>query len=352
MTSDEGRDAPERASRAVFSVEDLPATERFDAWRESIACIFDVELLDPARGRPFLAEVDAAMFGNLMLARTTTRAQEWRRTPLVIGQDGMDHYMVQFFLEGGQTMSIDDVEIDCPEGSIIIYDLARDVTTRTSDFTNLSLIVPRDQLAPLLRSEDDQHGRVLSAGDPMTGLLKDHMVSLEKSSHNLTAERAQQLGPATTGLVAACLNGAVGDSPGQSEGIRLAQITVAKRVIEQNLSRPDLSVAFVSRQAGISRSRLYRMFESQDGIASYIRERRLRSALFMLADRNRFHLPVFDIAMRCGYASDTAFSRAFRKRFGISPTDVRNGRSRLERDGEDANSLDRRYEDWIRHLTL
>jgi AraC-like DNA-binding protein len=350
LTPNLGQDNPDPPPRAVFSVADLPPAQRFEAWRESIACIFEVDPREPDPDTAFHAEVDASMFGNVMLARTSTRAQEWRRTPLVIGQDGMDHYMVQFFLDGGQAMGVDNVDRECEPGSVVIYDLAREVTTRTSDFTNLSLIVPRDQLAPQLRSGDDQHGRVLSASDPMASLLKDHIKSLEGIARKLTAEQAKDLGPATAGLVAACLNGAVGDHPGQQEGARMAQFTIIKRLIEKNLSRPDLSVDWIARQAGISRSKLYTLFGNQGGIANYIRDRRLRWALAMLADRRNHHVPIYSLALSCGYSSDTAFSRAFRKRFGISPTDIRQGRSRTVTNGEDPNSLDRRYEDWIQDL--
>ena len=154
----------------------------------------------------------------------------------------------------------------------------------------------------------------------------------------------------TAGLVAACLNRAVGENPRQQTGVQTALRTMIKGVIDQNISLPELSVGWIARRAGISRSRLYTLFESQGGIANYIRDRRLRRALSLLADRRNRYISIYSLALSCGYSSDTAFSRAFRKRFGISPTDARLGRPRPETNGEDPRILDRRYEAWLQQL--
>src|SRR3546814_949515 len=88
--------------RAVFTVADLPERERYDAWKESIACIFDVDADPEDRDGDFFAAIDASMYGPLMLARTTSRAQHWERSAATIARDGMDHYMIQYYETGSQ----------------------------------------------------------------------------------------------------------------------------------------------------------------------------------------------------------------------------------------------------------
>src|SRR3546814_3590475 len=90
--------------RAVFTVADLPERERYDAWKESIACIFDVDADPEDRDGDFFAAIDASMYGPLMLARTTSRAQHWERSAATIARDGMDHYMIQYYETGSQTV--------------------------------------------------------------------------------------------------------------------------------------------------------------------------------------------------------------------------------------------------------
>lgn len=56
---------------ARFRLDDAPRHERYDLWRDSIACVFEVEAPKEVRGGgDFSAEIDAHMLGPVMLART------------------------------------------------------------------------------------------------------------------------------------------------------------------------------------------------------------------------------------------------------------------------------------------
>jgi len=72
----------------------------------------------------------------------------------------------------------------------------------------------------------------------------------------------------------------------------------------------------------MSRSQLYRLLKGEGGAAHYIRRLRLSESFALLCDTS-INLPIGKIAesLRFGDASD--FSRAFRREFGRSPSDVR-----------------------------
>jgi len=318
--TDPGIDA---VPRAVFTVQDLPERQRYEVWSDSISCIFDVDADRETRKEGFFASVDASMFGPVMLARTSTRGQRWTRSASTMGRDGMDHYMIQLYERGGQNLSDGRVEAEQSEGDLAVYDLARPVEATTDAFTNLSLIVPRELLAESLRMPDDQHVRTLSAADPTVALLRDHMISLKNLSPRMTDAQAAAIVPATIQLAATCLNASVRDTPGGEAGIAFAALTSARRLIEANLGEEHLTPDWLTRQLGMSRAKLYRLFEPLGGIAHYIRERRLRRALLELADDETRNRPIYDIALTAGFSSETAFGRAFRQRYGVTPSDVR-----------------------------
>ena len=110
-------DALPSVPHAVFSVDGVGARERYDIWHDSIACIFDVDAKADVRKGDFSAEVDAHMLGSVMLARTTSRNQLWRRTPEVMARDGMDHFMIQLFERGDMRWSTPTGERWRPTGS-------------------------------------------------------------------------------------------------------------------------------------------------------------------------------------------------------------------------------------------
>ena len=74
--------------------------------------------------------------------------------------------------------------------------------------------------------------------------------------------------------------------------------------------------------AGLSRSTLYRLFESVGGVAAYIQRERLRAARDALCSPDNIR-PIHAIAEACGFADASVFSRAFRHAFGCSPRDAR-----------------------------
>lgn len=74
--------------------------------------------------------------------------------------------------------------------------------------------------------------------------------------------------------------------------------------------------------AGFSPFHFHRIFTAMMGesVAEYIRRWRLGSAVQQLLQSDA---PVTEIALAAGYETHAAFSKAFRKRFGIAPTTLR-----------------------------
>jgi AraC family transcriptional regulator len=88
--------------------------------------------------------------------------------------------------------------------------------------------------------------------------------------------------------------------------------------IEAHLFAP-LSVAELAAVAGLSPWHFSRAFTARLGesVMGYVRGRRLDMAAFRLAAANP---PVLiDLAFDCGFESQEAFTRAFRRRFGTPP---------------------------------
>jgi AraC-like DNA-binding protein len=97
------------------------------------------------------------------------------------------------------------------------------------------------------------------------------------------------------------------------------EMLAAARLIERDLLDPGLDAGSLTRALGLSRSSLYRAFQSVGGVKAYIRQRRLEHARDLLMRRDGPRLTVGEVAQVCCFASDSHFSRAFRKAFGYSP---------------------------------
>lgn len=82
----------------------------------------------------------------------------------------------------------------------------------------------------------------------------------------------------------------------------------------------DLSLDSIAKQFYISKSYLMHKFKETTGCSAhrYIQQKRL----ILAADLIREGLPVADAGARCGYGDYSAFLRAFKKLYGVNPSDV------------------------------
>jgi AraC-like DNA-binding protein len=339
--------------RSRFSTESLPPEQRESAWRESIGTVFDISTDHLKPADQFNATVTSYLINQqLMLSRCDTKAQRFERGALKGVRDGLDYYLLQTHLTGSQVMRNGQREVECHAGDLMVIDLAEAHDAVTTDFSQLTLVVPRQLLAPHLLNPDSQEGRVLRCDKGLTQLAVNHLKNLYASLGNFTESEARLIVEPTLLLLASTLNGSCDTVENGAQGVNVGMLTAAKAMIEQNLER-ELSVDNLCGLLKMSRSTLYRLFEPLGGVRAYIQERRLRrSATMLLSDRDS-RLRICDIAWCWGFASEAHFSRAFRLRYGLSPREARLGLGSLSRSTgrETGDSVsDRDYEKWLEQI--
>ena len=122
--------------------------------------------------------------------------------------------------------------------------------------------------------------------------------------------------------------------------------------ITERLGQTNLDPDFVADGVGMSRAQLYRLFAPVGGISDFIREQRLRRCLADLLSQE--HRQIGEIAHRWGFRGSISFTRAFKQRFGRTPSEARAAAlsSTWKQEGMalDDRIGDRIYEQWIVNL--
>lgn len=115
--------------------------------------------------------------------------------------------------------------------------------------------------------------------------------------------------------------------PGLAERYRQAgpRTLAALAAMEAHFDEP-LSRAALARVAGVALRQLERQFarEVGEGVAAHYLRLRLDRASGLLRTTG---LSLTEIALACGFRASSHFSRAFRARFGVTPSDARAGRA-------------------------
>lgn len=97
--------------------------------------------------------------------------------------------------------------------------------------------------------------------------------------------------------------------------------------MQNNYAQYDLSLEFVADKFGISTSYLSKLFNNYEGSSfpNYINKIRMEHARVLLISEAM--LSVQDVAKQVGFNSSSYFSSAFRKYYGVSPTQIRKSNS-------------------------
>ncbi len=100
-----------------------------------------------------------------------------------------------------------------------------------------------------------------------------------------------------------------------------SRIHEARQILDASLSYTPL-IPDLARQVGVNRTKLRAGFKEMFGqtIVEYCQDRRLNTAWHRLLDRDG---TISEIAYQLGYESGANFSTAFRRRFGVSPSQLR-----------------------------
>lgn len=107
-------------------------------------------------------------------------------------------------------------------------------------------------------------------------------------------------------------------TPLQSADQQLLEKVV--KLINENISDPDLSVEFLAENIGISRVHLYRKLKelTNQSPSDFIKTIRIKQAAVQLANQK---VQVSEVAYSVGFSNLSHFSNSFKEYYGISPTE-------------------------------
>lgn len=302
-----------------FSTLGLPARDQFAAWCGWFEPVFG--LMPPAGGPDagFAGEIRVWSLGKAALGRVRAPRLHAVRGAHNLRRDPMDHWNIAI---GGRDTRLTrrDATVIVPAGTPFIVSLGEPCSSDREADDRLQLYLPRDHFASLAPVLDRLRGVPLHG--PSGRLLADYLRLVERSLPDLMAEDLPRLADAITAMVSACAapqNAAPDIAQEQMDVTRLERV---RHVIRRRLHSATLTAAALCRETGMSRSQLYRLLEGEGGVVRYIQRLRLQASYAALSDPCEDR-SVAAIGEACGFYDPSTFSRAFRREFGITPSDLR-----------------------------
>ncbi|WFU06673.1 AraC family transcriptional regulator (plasmid) [Rhizobium sp. CB3171] len=300
-----------------FSTLDFPERDRFHAWvcdnpcdcilRSDASIAFDAEATGAALGPLILS-------GRRWLNHTRFSIHETNRAERRIRTDGHDFFRFILMVSGRYLCRWSTAQPVKAAGDLFVLDAAQVNEGLVEAGDVISLVVPRD----LLPSQTALlHGQTLAGG--VGRLLGDHLLSLLRNLASLTEHEIPYVVQSTLQLLTAAVSPTPDALVEACSPIRHGLRERVLRYIDMHLLDVDLTPDRICRDAGLSRAKLYQLFEGSGGIMRQIQRRRLRRAYQVLADPSRPHPHIAEIAWRHGFSNEKYFYRLFKTEFGHTP---------------------------------
>lgn len=357
----EARDPPP-ISCSTLDTEGLSAEQSFEAWRASIAPLFDCAPATAGLGG-FRARAVAFDLGSVILAESRASGQTFARSRALVRREGLDHFLVQWYRDGGYHGDHAGGFVAVEAGEIGILDLGSEFSTETigDSFQTYNVFIPRDVLLSHLRRTSDPRRVRLSPESALGRILASHLQATWQELPRASQPEAAAIAESLASVVAAAVDGQ-GSSGDPAAGLDASSVRVLCDFIDANLAREDLGVDLLCRNFRCSRSYVYRLFREMGGVLRYIQERRLLRIHRELTTPNATPLNVSEVAYAWGFRSHSHLSQRFRERFAMTPSDARalareqaaRAQSRRPRSRADSARNHRipEFRDWFRRLAV
>lgn len=311
--------------RKLFSTEHLSARSRYRTWQEITREHFVPTEQRKLGDGPFAASLEYADVGPLQLTRSSFGALRTEGTPLTIRQHGrQDTLAVIIRLAGkGHVGQYDRTVVQRPGDLTVLDSNAPFVMEFPSSAASLLIRLPREKLERMLGSVRLYAALTVSGDLPGTTLARTFFDELVRVHEGLSPDMTERM--ATIGvdlLVASIAERMAQETPKPLQGTVIVQR--AKAYVEEHLGDPTLDPPRLAAAMGISLRRLQELFHERGRhVSDWIWTRRLEVAAQRLADPGQVHVSIGALSYGCGFTTQAHFSKRFRDRFGLSPSEHR-----------------------------
>lgn len=304
-----------------FSTLELAPEDQFAAWQAHMAPLVEVRLPDDrSLDDGFPANHTAWNLGGMLIVQQHAPAHSYIRSAAKLRSSSIDHWYIVLPRIGRSWTEVDRRVAEGQPGKLEIRSLGYPFRGRTTDSESLFLYLPRDLFSDAAATLDAKNNSILSGN--FANLLVDYVNSIEARLRSLTAEDLPRIVHATRSMIIACLTPPAEHVAAAEQLTSVALMERARRYVQNNLDAAHLTPDTMCRALGVSRSRLYQLFEPSGGVLHYIQSRRLLAAHIALSDPADSRR-IVEIAEAFGFSSAANFSRAFSKEFGYSPREGR-----------------------------
>ena len=304
-----------------FSTESIEVKEQFDGFRDFMMPLSDVEPLVSSSGG-FRAHARVYDLGALQLASMYNDPAVFNYTQTHMRQFGMEQWSLNVITEGTIKYTSGN-GLKGTKGDIYLHSYTSPFSGTGRNLGILHLMLNRDDFHDVADVLDRMIDQNLTG--PMSSILRDFILSIGSHANRLTMAELPAVNEAFTHILKAAFHPNTDTYEAARLPIAATQFVKVRRIIDENLKSPDLTPDMICSRVGISRRKLYYIFEQHGGVMKYISQRRLAACYNALATQTEKR-PISSLVYEYGFTNLSSFYRQFQARYGFRPSEARSAR--------------------------
>ncbi|MEU4834497.1 helix-turn-helix domain-containing protein [Streptosporangium sp. NPDC023615] len=311
----------------IFDSNSLPASERLDSWRELTCASLIPTIMDSELGEKFQASMRLQAHGPVQVSVVTCSALTSVRSSGLVRRSDPEVYFIALIQQGKLGLAHAGKEVDVSTGDLVLYDSSRPFSAHMIPPTPWSrkvlVSVPKTHLPLPPKRVDPLLGTNIGAGNGLGDILS-YLITRAALPAPSESPGQGRFSDALLDLLTVLLGHLAGDIPVPHEARHHGLLLQIRAFVTANLGDPRLTPQAIAEAHGISLRQLNRLFHDEElPVATWIRQRRLARCHRDLADPTLRSQAIHVIAGHWGFTDAPSFTRAFRARYGMTPSEHR-----------------------------
>jgi AraC-like DNA-binding protein len=302
-----------------------------DAFREIFGRkILGIEI-DPLNGHPLDIDMTLRSLPGFAMAMGSLSPMRNRHPSALLDNDDVVLVVMQSGVgevnQYGRVATVNEGE------AVLTANGAEATFTGLTSTRVINFRLSRSLLAPHVADLDALVARPIPKDNRVLQLLIGYATMLNGQAELATSELRHMVATHIHGL-AALLLGSGGDVGPHEVSLRAARLMSIKDHMLERMGYAGLTLADVARSQQISESYIRQLLaENGTTFTDFLRNGRLTRAHRMLIDPAFADRSISAIAYEAGFGDLSYFNRSFRRRFGATPSDVREAAQRARASG-------------------
>ena len=306
-----------------FSTANLAPQDRSRQWNAVISDAYFPLQLQFRDSMKFNGKLSRMTMGNVGLSRLTSAPVNYERRRRHIRESREEDYLITVPKSAPIEFRQLGRDVRCEPGGFIVErgdEPYRFMYERPNDMFVLK--VSKSALSERVRQPDRFCARAVNATSGTANLFVSMVQHAHAQVPKADTAAGEAIGRHLLELLGLTLEAEVGIESSSASAVRGAHLKRVDQFIRANLKNSDLSPELIADGCGVSKRYLHDLFKDVNGTVSQsIRDQRLIAARDQLCTTG--DLTIANVAYRFGFSDQAQFSRLFKARFGMSPSDYR-----------------------------